>query len=145
VVKDGTLTKEITVHLDLFDYVSAAGEIGIADSFVPAMRQLVDSDLYITAGGLLDVLFNRLQQDAIESWSDYGEIKVTAGGSKLTYKDFLERYGSAVVMNLKLSDYDRTMLLEPRMINYVRLTIDVSDYSDKQRLMAEIEGSGRIN
>ncbi len=139
------LTEEITVHLDLFDYVDAAGEFGLADAFVPAMRELVDAQQYITTGELLDALFNRLQLDAIESWTEYEDITVTANGSKLSHRDFLEHYGQSAVINLELSDHDRTMLLEPRMIDYVRLTINVSDYSDRDRLMSEIEGCGRIN
>lgn len=139
------MIQEITVHLDLIDYVEAAGDFGIADAFVPAMRQLVDAQHYITTGGLLEALFNALRQDAINSWSEYEEITITANGSKLTYKDFLEHYGQSAVINLKLSDHDRTMLLEPRMIDYVRLTVNVSDYSDRDMLMSEIEGCGRIN
>jgi hypothetical protein len=51
----------------------------------------------------------------------------------------------SAVINLELSDHDRTMLLEPRMIDFVRLTVNVSDYSDRDRLMSEIEVCGRIN
>ena len=139
------MTQEITVHFDLFDYVDAAGEFGIADAFIPAMRQLVDAQKYITTGGLLEALFNALKQDAIENWTEYEKIPLRANGSNLTYRDFLEHYGQSTVINLELSDHDRTMLLEPRMIDYVRLTINVSDYGDRDRLMSEIEGCGRIN
>lgn len=139
------MIQEITVHIDLLDYVDAAGEFGIADAFVPALRELVDAVQYITTGELLEALFNRLQQDAIENWTEHEDITITVNGSKLTYRDFLKQYGQSAVINLKLSDHDRTMLLEPRMIDYVRLTINVSDYNDRDRLMSEIESCGRIN
>lgn len=139
------MTQEITVHLDLFDYVKVAGEFGIADAFIPAMRNLVDAQQYITTGELLEALFNALRQDAIENWTEYEDITITANGSRLTYRDFLEHYGQSAVINLELSDHDRTMLLEPRLIDYVRLTVNVSDYSDRDRLMSEIEVCGRIN
>lgn len=139
------LIQEIIVHLDLFNYVSAVGKFGIADAFIPSMREVVVAQQYITTTEVLDTLFNRLQQGAIESWTEYEVITITVNGSKLTYRDLLEHYGQSAVINLKLSDHDRTMLLEPRMIDYVRLTVNVSDYNDRNRLMSEIEVCGRIN
>jgi len=135
-----------TFHININDYLKVVGIQGFADAFIPAMERLIESGKVITVDKLLYEFVGNLQDDASDHWTDETEedkiIKAEFNGEMLTYQEYNEKYGKSFSIRVEFYDWDEKKLLEPDLLYYVKLTVESSDYPDKDKLLAEINALG---